>query len=428
MLILLLLTLNDPTTLVYPPFSHTLGYHKGTLSHLRLATGRTLDLSDISGLSAAKLKVLDNPTTSGDDDELTIFIVDRRRNSILYNIGLTDIGIYKSPVVGDNALWYPSDCEVTPSGTLWVVDRMRNRIALFSFDGKNLHYLKAFGRFGILKGYFDDPRQISVTSNKVYVSDYGNNRIQVFDHQGEFISELTGFDHPTGIIAVGERERWLRCSESFVVVIDSNKFRLTKVSAEGKVLSVIDGDEISYLKVQFESVAIDYYGMIWVTDSYNHCVHLFESDLTYITKFGRRGTRDKEFLYPKGITIWRRFGQVFIADKRSIQYFWVGVDAWIKGAEPGVFKPGEGVTISYYLTQPADLSVIVYDSKNRKIREMNFGRIMDLGQNYLLWDTLNEDGKLVGEGRYRIELIFKPTYSSKGKFEKRLEVEVQCIS
>ena len=75
------------------------------------------------------------------------------------------------------------------------------------------------------------------------------------------------------------------------------------------------------------------------------------------------GTGDKEFLYPTGITIWRRYGQVFVVDSKSIQYFWMGVDAWIRGVEPGIFKPEEGVTISYYLTQPARVIVKIYNSK-----------------------------------------------------------------
>ncbi len=425
-MIILLLSLYDPTTLVYPPFSHTLGYHKGTLSYLKLATGKSIEFRGVGGFSAAKIKFLDDPNTSNDDDELTLFLCDLLSNSILYNIGLTNIGIYKSPIIGDSSLWMPSDCEITPEGTLWVVNRMRNRVVKYSFDGRNLHYLEDFGGFGILKGYFDDPRQISVTSDKVYVTDYGNNRVQIFDHQGRFLKEVKGFDHPTGIAAVSSRDRWLRYRESFVVVIDSYKSRITKLSPNGKILSVVDKDDIDYSQVQFESIAIDYYGLIWVTDSYNNCLHLFDRNLDYIARYGREGTGDKEFLSPKGITIWRRYGQLFVVDSRSIQYFWMGVDAWIRGVEPEIFKPEEGVTVSYYLTQVAIVTVNIYDSSGRKIRTFDLGWIKDLGHNYLLWDTLNESGQPVGEGKYKIELVFEPTYSSRGKFEKRISVEVQC--
>ncbi len=425
-MIILLIILYDPTTLVYPPFSHTLGYHKGTLSHLRLAIGKHIEFLGIGGISATKIKFLDDPNTPNDDDELTLFVTDFMNNSILYNIGFLDLGMYKSPIIGDSSLWMPSDCEITPDGILWIVNRMRNRVVKYSFDGENLNYIDDFGRFGILEGYFDDPRQISVTTDKVFVTDYGNNRVQIFDHGGRFLSEIKGFDHPTGIAAVGANDPWLRYSESFLVVIDSRKSRIKKLSHEGKIISVVDKDDLDYFRVQFESITIDYYGLIWVTDSYNHCLHLFDRNLDYIARYGRRGTGDKEFLYPKGLTIWRRYGQVFVIDSRSIQYFWIGVDAWIKGAEPGIFKPGEGVTVSYYLTQPADVFVNIYNSSRDQIKTFNLGRIKDLGQNYFLWDTLDKEGQPVREGKYKIELVFNPTYSSKGRFEKKIFVEVQC--
>jgi DNA-binding beta-propeller fold protein YncE len=425
-MLILILILYDPTTLIYPPFAHTLGYHKATLSHLRLATGKPVDALGITGISAAKIKFLDDPSTHKDDDELSMFLCDFVSNSILYNIGLTDFGMYKSPVIGGDALWFPSDCEITPSGELFVVNRMKNRIVRFSFDGDKLNYLGSFGQFGILEGCFDDPRQISVTKYKVYVTDYGNNRIEIFDHQGNFLSLIGAFDHPTGIVAVSSDDPWLRYSESYIVVIDSCKSRLTKLTPDGKILSIVHKDELIYPRVQFEYIAVDYYGLIWVTDSYNNCLHLFDRNLKYIVKFGRKGTGDKEFLYPKGIAIWRRYGQVFVADSRSIQYFWVGVDAWIKGVRPGVFKPKEGVTVSYYLTQPALITAYIYDSSGSKIRTLKLGRIKELGQKYLLWDTISEEGQPVGEGKYRIELVLKPTYSSRGKFEKKISVDVQC--
>lgn len=425
-MIILLLILYDPTTLVYPPFSHTLGYHKGTLSHLRLATGKAIKFEGVGGISAAKIDFLDDPKTLGDDDELTIFVTDFMRNSIFYNIGLRSLGMYKSPVIGDSSLWMPSDCEITPEGVLWVVDRMRNRVAKFLFDGENLRFLEDFGHFGILQGYFDDPRQISVTNEEIYVTDYGNNRVQIFNHHGEFLKEVKGFDHPTGLAAVSSRDPWLRYPESFFVVIDYQKSRITKLSPDGKILSRLDKNVLNYPEVKFESAAVDYYGLIWVTDSYNNCLHLFDRDLDYIAKYGRMGTGDKEFLYPMGITIWRRYGQVFVVDSKSIQYFWMGVDAWIRGVEPGIFKPEEGVTISYYLTQPARVIVKIYNSKEELVRKFNIGVIKDLGHNYFLWDTLDKEGKPVGEGKYKIELVFEPTYSSKGKFEKRIFTEVQC--
>lgn len=425
-MLILILLLYNPTTLVYPPFSHTMGYHRGTLSLLKLATGRNINLENINGISAVKLDVLDDPKTSKDNDELTVFVTDVKNNSILYNIGFDKLGIYKSPNTGEKSLWEPADCEAMRSGTLWVVDRMNNRFVEFFFNGRELEFVKSTGRFGLLDGCFDLPEQIAVTKNKVFVTDTRNDRVQVFNHRGKYLYGIHSFKVPTGIAAVEREDDWIRSPESFIAVVDSGKMRLKKMTEEGNLLNVVTVDEVDYNFVQFEFIAIDYYGFIWVTDSHNHCVHLFNDELELITSFGRRGTGDKEFIEPGAISIWRRYGQVFIADKNSVQYFWIGVDAWIKGVEPGVFKSGEGVSISYYITQPSDLKVEIYNSSGDIIREMEPERIKETGKNYLLWDTLDEKGRKVSEGRYRIRFIFNPTYSSRGRFEKEIEVEVYC--
>ena len=98
----------------------------------------------------------------------------------------------------------PSDVLVARNGDIWVVDGHRNgnnRIVKFSRDGKFL--LERGGCVGEESrepGMFDDPHGIAQDSQGlIYIADRGNNRIQVFDQDGNLQKIWTQFGKPSGM-------------------------------------------------------------------------------------------------------------------------------------------------------------------------------------------------------------------------------------
>jgi DNA-binding beta-propeller fold protein YncE len=72
-----------------------------------------------------------------------------------------------------------------------------NRILKFTKDGK---LIKTWGKLGTGPGEFDQPHALAFDSKgRLYVGDRNNNRIQVFDQNGKFISEMRQFSRPSGI-------------------------------------------------------------------------------------------------------------------------------------------------------------------------------------------------------------------------------------
>ena len=72
------------------------------------------------------------------------------------------------------------------------------RIAKFSRDGT---YLMSFGRFGGAPGEFRTPHALAFDSRgRLFVSDRGNNRIQIFDQEGNFIEEWKQFSRISGLV------------------------------------------------------------------------------------------------------------------------------------------------------------------------------------------------------------------------------------
>jgi len=109
-------------------------------------------------------------------------------------------------VAGDDATHFngPSAVQVAANGDVWIADGHRggnNRVLKFSPDGELL--LQLGGGIESLSrevGNFNDPHDLKIDSqNRLFVADRGNNRIQIFDQQGELLSIWTQFGRPSGI-------------------------------------------------------------------------------------------------------------------------------------------------------------------------------------------------------------------------------------
>lgn len=81
------------------------------------------------------------------------------------------------------ALWGPRGIAVDREGTVYVTDTGNNRVVIFDENG---NYQQQFGRSGINPGEFDEPVGIAVDGDeRVYVADTWNQRIQVFEPAGK---------------------------------------------------------------------------------------------------------------------------------------------------------------------------------------------------------------------------------------------------
>lgn len=128
----------------------------------------------------------------------------------------------------------PTDIAFDRDGYVYIADGMgtNNRIAVFNRDG---NWARGWGQTGSGPGQFDKIRGIVIdAAGNVYVADSGNNRIQVFDSQGTFKSEITGIGSPQAMCITSGSTQYLYASNSNGPESMDNG-EIYKIQLDGKV-------------------------------------------------------------------------------------------------------------------------------------------------------------------------------------------------
>jgi sugar lactone lactonase YvrE len=130
----------------------------------------------------------------------------------------------KPGVAGDGPDTFnePTDVVTAPNGDIFVTEGHidssgrvpgNNRVVKLSRDGK---FIKAWGKPGSGPGEFNAPHTIAIDSQgRLFVGDRNNNRIQIFDQQGNFIAQWKQFSRPSGIYITKDDTIYVADSESW---------------------------------------------------------------------------------------------------------------------------------------------------------------------------------------------------------------------
>jgi DNA-binding beta-propeller fold protein YncE len=162
----------------------------------------------------------------------------------------------------------PNDVIVAKNGDIFISEGHgagNNVIFKFSKDGKRI---KSWGKLGTGAGEFDQPHSLAFDSKgRLYVADRNNNRIQVFDQDGNFISEMRQFSRPSGLFIDKHDNIYVADSESESVSRNHDGWkrgiRMGSLK-DGKVVSFIpDATEKATGTSAAEGVAVDAKGNIY---------------------------------------------------------------------------------------------------------------------------------------------------------------------
>jgi len=108
---------------------------------------------------------------------------------------------------GPNTFNLPTDVASAPNGDVYVTDGYGSaRVVRYSREGK---YLSQWGSRGTGPGEFGLPHNLVIDARgRVYVTDRDNERIEVFDSNGTFLSQWTGTGGISGLAMTKDQRIW----------------------------------------------------------------------------------------------------------------------------------------------------------------------------------------------------------------------------
>jgi sugar lactone lactonase YvrE len=164
--------------------------------------------------------------------------------------------------------YQPNDVLVAPNGAIFVSEGHggdNSRVLKFSADGR---LIKTFGRKGSAPGEFNGPHALAMDSwGRLFVGDRGNNRIQVFDQDGTFLTQWTQFSRPSGLYIDRNDVLYVADSESGGVAPERKSWRRgirIGGARDGRVKYLIPDPEVTATGTSAaEGVAVDADGVIY---------------------------------------------------------------------------------------------------------------------------------------------------------------------
>jgi len=387
------------TTLVFPTKSHA-PIRKATGTHLFFAVGSKTTVSNPQGTALAKLTVLDDPETEDDDDELSVYGVNAGHNEIIYNTSLINIEIYREPPGAPGSLLRPRGIAANREGDVYVADMGHQRVVhLFNEAGKQLYYQKS----GHPENSDFAPFDVALAENgTAFVSDSAGSRIWQWEPESDKWSVLIdGIPAPLGIVVYDRNDKWTRYNQSQLGIISENGKKVLITDLNGRKLwSYKPAGKES----RFRYIAVDYYNNFYMTDTQNGRIVKINRMGKIVDTIGEEGKGDYQFHRPQGISIWKRFGQVCIAESYAAQYYLIGTDI----LKPKITEEEKKIILTFHLTERADITLTVQSPPSSPPDTILGEQRKSQGQFRYIWvpQTPLQSGDYI----FTIEAV--PTYSS----------------
>jgi sugar lactone lactonase YvrE len=203
----------------------------------------------------------------------------------------------------------PYGLAVDSKNNLYVADQKVGAIFIFNTETRDVELIK-----NKIHAHFVRVIGLAMDDNdRLFVSDPGLRHILVFDatHKAEDIIE-EGLVEPGGM-AIDKENRLLYVADvalDQVLVYDADSFKLLrKIGTTGHNHELTTPGDFA----KPTGVAVDQDGNLYVCDTLNNRIEIFDADGKFISTFGKAGDGPGYFARPKGVAI-DSDGHIWVAD------------------------------------------------------------------------------------------------------------------
>lgn len=256
----------------------------------------------------------------------------------------------------------PTDVTADSAGNIYVADAEQALIFVFDMEKNELRFLGE----GMLAG----PVGLAIDNKRgiIFVADSRLDQVMGLDkNTGNLLMRIgkpKEFSNPSGMVFDEERDR--------LYVTDTQNHLIRVFDKDGKPLLTIGKRGYEDGEFNFPSyLALDGKGRLFVADTLNFRVQIFDQDGNFIKKFGRLGDTSGTFTRPYGIGVDSE-GHVYVVDSafNNFQIFESGgtLLLWVgnAGTKPGEFYLPTGMYID------KQDRIYVADTFNRRVQVFQY--------------------------------------------------------
>jgi len=203
----------------------------------------------------------------------------------------------------------PYGIAVDSKGKLYIADQRVGVIFIFDTETRDVDLIKntVHAHFNRIIGLAMDD------SDRLFVSDPGLRHVIVFDKNHKAEDVITeGMAEPGGL-AVDTQNRLLYVTDielDQILVYDADTLKLLrKIGTTGHKHELTSPGDFS----KPAGVAVDSEGNLYVADTYNNRIEIFDADGQFVSTFGKNGDGPGYFSRPKGVAI-DSDGHIWVAD------------------------------------------------------------------------------------------------------------------
>ncbi len=195
-------------------------------------------------------------------------------------------------------------------GKVYVSDQKMGGIFIFELETETTHYIRngVHAHFVLINGIVIDDL------DRLFVADGGAKQVLVFDANHNVITAIQeGLKKPDGV-AVDNENRYLYVTDvelDQVFVFDLDTFKLIrKMGTTGRDHRLTTPGDFA----EPTAVAVDKDGNVFVVDTLNCRIEMFDADGNFVRTWGKNGDGPGAFARPKGVAV-DSDGHVWVVDQ-----------------------------------------------------------------------------------------------------------------
>jgi DNA-binding beta-propeller fold protein YncE len=241
----------------------------------------------------------------------------------------------------------PYGIAIDSKGMVYVADQRVGAIFIFNTETRDCQMIRngIEAHFGWINGLAIDD------DDRLFVSDGKMHRVLIFNTKHEVENQITeGLVDPVGL-AIDTTNRFLYVvdtQQDQVIVYDADTLKLLRrIGTGGKNHFLTTPGDFGAP----QGVALDQDGNVYVTDTLNNRVEIFDADGNFISEFGKHGDGPGYLARPKGIAV-DSDGHIWVADQVEDRLQVFNRDGQLltyigsgHGELPGQFKSLTGVAV-----------------------------------------------------------------------------------